>query len=75
MIAPWETSLFGFWDKDGKTVIPMEKQNYYTQDTFGLRTLKESGRLTVTNVPNRSHISWMIEEDLIVQYILPALED
>jgi len=74
-IAPWQSSLLGFWDTDGQTVVPMEKQNYYIQDTFGLRTLKETNRLTTTTVSGRSHNSWLEEEDLIVQYVLPALED
>jgi len=74
-IAPWQSSLLGFWDTDGQNVVPMEKQNYYVQDTFGLRTLKETNRLTLTSVSGRSHNSWLEEEDLIMQYIIPALED
>jgi len=75
IISPWQSSLLGFWDTDGQTVVPMEKQNYYVQDTFGLRTLKESNRLTLTSLPNRAHGSWIVEEDVILQYVLPALED
>ena len=75
IISPWQSSLLGFWDTNGQSVVPMEKQNYYVQDTFGLRTLNETNRLTLTSLPNRAHGSWIVEEDVILQYVLPALED
>ena len=74
-ISPWQSSLLGFWDIDGQNVVPLEKQNYYVQDTIGLRTLQETNRLTLTSVSGHSHNSWLMEEDLIMQYIIPALED
>jgi len=73
IISPWQSSLLGFWDTDGQSIVPLEKQSYY--DTLGLRTLKDSGRLTLTSLPNRAHGSWIVEEDVIMQYVLPALED
>jgi len=75
IISPWQSSLLGFFDADGTTVLPLEKQEYYIQDTFGLRTLKESNRLTLTSLPGRSHGDWLLQQDIIEQYILPCLED
>jgi len=75
IIVPWQASLMGFFDSDGETIIPMEKQVYYTQDTFGLRTLAESNRLTVQNFPDVPHPSWVQDADVISQYVLPCLED
>ena len=65
----------GFWDTDGQTVYPMQKQEYYIKDTFGLRTLCETNRLSLTNVPNKSHQSWLLEDNLMAEYIFPCLED
>jgi len=65
----------GFFDSDFKTVLPMEKQQYYIDDTFGLRTLDESNRLTLKNIPGVPHPAWIQDTDVISQYILPCLED
>jgi len=75
MIVPWQSSLFGFYDADGKTIVPMEKQQYYIEDTFGLKTLAESNRLTLTMVPGKSHGSWMHETEMIEKYVAPCLVD
>ena len=74
-IVPWQSSHFGFYDEDGKTIIPMEKQKYYIDDTFGLKTLHESGRLTLIEVANKSHGSWLYNRELIKEHVLPNLED
>jgi len=75
IIVPWQASLMAFFDTDGQSIVPMEKQLYYVQDTFGLRTLDESGRLTVRNIPGVSHVDWVRDADTISQYVLPLLED
>jgi len=75
VIVPWQASLMAFFDTDGQSIVPMEKQIYYLQDTFGLRTLAESNRLTLQNVPGVPHPSWISDVDVITQYVLPCLED
>jgi len=75
VIVPWQSTQMGFFDSDGESIIPMEKQEYYTQDTFGLRTLNEDGRLTLTTVPGVSHVDWIYNENIVEKYILPCLED
>ena len=67
--------MFGFYDSDGETIVPMEKQEYYLKDTFGLRTLDDSDRLTLKNVPGKVHVDWLFDSDLIEEYVLPCLED
>jgi len=75
VIVPWQSSHMGFYDSDGKSIVPLEKQEYYVQDTIGLRTLKESNRLSIITVPNITHNEWMYKLDLIVKHVLPCFED
>ena len=44
IIYPMESAFFGEINSDGKEV-PMEQTTIYQQNTFGLRTLNESGRI------------------------------
>jgi len=44
IIYPRESSWFGETNPDGK-VIPMEETRIYKENTFGLRTLSEEGRI------------------------------
>jgi len=74
-IIPWQGALFAFYDSDGETIIPMEKQEYYIHDTFGLRTLDKTHRLSLKNVPGLHHVAWIQDRDVIAKYILPCLED
>jgi len=75
IIVPWQSCFFGFYDTDGETIIPMEKQRYYIDDTFGLRTLAESGRVTMTMVPGKTHGSWIHDIEMIKKYVAPVLVD
>jgi len=75
VITPWQASIMGFYDSDGETIVPMEKQLYYTQDTFGLRTLDKTHRLTLRNIPGLSHVDWIRNADVIAKHVIPCLED
>jgi hypothetical protein len=76
-IEPWQSALFSFWDtnttQDNYTMIPMEQQRMYQYDFFGLKTLKESGRLVLKAVPGVEHLDWLFREELFVEYIKPYL--
>jgi len=74
-IIPWQGALMAFYDSDGETIVPMEKQAYYIYDTFGLRTLDKTNRLTLQNVPGLCHVAWIHDENVIAKYVLPCLED
>ena len=69
-IEPWQSGAWGSWDSSGR-MINMTAQGFYSQDTFGLRTLDESGRLNLTIVPGASHGDWTGNEDLIKKHVLP----
>lgn len=71
-IEPWQSAVFGAADASG-AIAPMEDQDFYATDAFGLRTLAESGRLNVTVVPNASHGSWTGDRATIAAYVLPHL--
>ena len=70
-IEPWQTGAWGQWDAGQKTMLNMTQQDFYINDTFGLRTLDESERLHTTIVPGASHSDWTGNEDLIKKWVLP----
>ena len=49
----------------------MTERDFYLNDTFGLKTLDESGRLELTIIPNISHGDWTGDKDVINTYVLP----
>jgi len=53
----------------------LKDQPFYLADTFGLRTLDESGRLNLTVVPNATHGDWTGDRALIAAWVLPHLQD
>ena len=72
-IEPWQTGVWGSQDSMGR-MLNLTEQPYYVNDTFGLRTLNESGRLTLTIVPGARHHDWTDNIDLIRAQILPHLD-
>jgi len=73
-LEPWQTGIFGFYKAGSDTeMVPMEKQELFHKDTFGLRTLHESGRLHLEAVPNIEHGDWLIHEKVFKRYVLPHL--
>jgi palmitoyl-protein thioesterase len=72
-IGPWNSGIFGFVGTDGKTLIPMEKQDFYINDTFGLRTLDEQGKLILLAPSKVSHTDWVLNKNTINQYAIPYL--
>eukprot|EP01121_Diplochlamys_sp_Union-15-3_P010003 TRINITY_DN2760_c0_g1_i2.p1 TRINITY_DN2760_c0_g1~~TRINITY_DN2760_c0_g1_i2.p1 ORF type:complete len:304 (+),score=42.10 TRINITY_DN2760_c0_g1_i2:29-913(+) len=71
-LDPWQTSLFGFYDSN-LSVIPMEKQDIFINDTFGLRTLYSQGRLIQKTVPGIEHAQWLSNKENFVTTIMPFL--
>ena len=52
-------------------MINMTSQDFYVQDSFGLKTMNEDGKVNITVVPNVSHGDWTGNEDIIKKYVLP----
>lgn len=74
-IEPFQSGVFGFY-KSGSTtdVIPMEQTKEFKEDTFGLRTLQESGKLVTRTVPGIKHNWWLSERDVVEQHVFPHLD-
>lgn len=72
IIGPWQSSHFDFYDQN-EVVQAMTKQAWYQNDTFGLRTLAESGRVRIYTVPNITHTQWPISFSVYQQCVKPWL--
>lgn len=74
IVSPPGSELFDYYrDGDVSTIVPMKEQTVYTQDTFGLRTLDEDGRLSVIKVPGVGHLDWLFNHAVMREYVLPLL--
>mmetsp|Transcript_49098 Transcript_49098/g.56441 ORF Transcript_49098/g.56441 Transcript_49098/m.56441 type:complete len:306 (+) Transcript_49098:29-946(+) len=72
IVYPKESEWFGTFAADNKTIIPLEKTDFYTQDWLGIRTLEEAGKLFKFSINNR-HVHWSSEE--IHTMVVPGLKD
>jgi len=72
VIQPWESTMFSYWDSKGNMVY-MPDQQVYTEDTFGLRTMNETGRLVMNFPPGVYHTQWLSNFSLYQTYIEPLL--
>jgi palmitoyl-protein thioesterase len=61
VIVPRESCWFEFYDRDGKTIIPLEESDFYIQDYIGLRKLIEEGKVTFTEFAEE-HVLYHIKE-------------
>ncbi|XP_044124427.1 LOW QUALITY PROTEIN: lysosomal thioesterase PPT2 [Bufo gargarizans] len=68
VITPWESSHFGFYDEN-ETVVEMQQQQVYQDDTFGLRTLDKRGAIAVYSVPDVVHTMWHSNETVFKKCI------
>jgi len=74
-VSPWFTSVFDTLDVDFKTRIPLKNQYIYTNDTFGLRTAIEQGRVHFYEVPNVEHDEWLHgRSDVWQKYLFPLFD-
>eukprot|EP00742_Colponemidia_sp_Colp-10_P003635 GILJ01003869.1.p1 GENE.GILJ01003869.1~~GILJ01003869.1.p1 ORF type:complete len:302 (+),score=41.84 GILJ01003869.1:112-1017(+) len=69
-ISPVASIFFGFTSENGADeIIDMASQEFFKTDSFGLKTLNDTGRLTVTKAVHASHESWVKDIDLFNQHI------
>jgi pimeloyl-ACP methyl ester carboxylesterase len=73
IIVPWSSSIFEAVAPDGKSVLPLEKQEIWTRDTFGLRTAAEQGRLHRITVEGVQHQQWVNRDDILLTHLFPLL--
>lgn len=51
----------------------MEEQEVYKKDSFGLRTLHQSGRLHLEAIPKVEHGDWLTQAKVFKRHVLPHL--
>jgi len=75
IIRPWFTSHFDTLGTDGETRVSMKDQYIYQQDTFGLRTADEQGRIHIHEVPDVKHEQWLQgRTDIYYKYLFPLFD-
>ncbi|XP_061531730.1 lysosomal thioesterase PPT2-A-like [Phycodurus eques] len=57
VITPWQSSHFGFYDSKER-VVEMRNQEFYRNDTFGLKTLSARGDLSLCLYSGVKHMHW-----------------
>ncbi|CAK1603501.1 unnamed protein product [Parnassius mnemosyne] len=73
VITPWQSRYFGYYSVN-ETVVEMKSQDIYLEDTIGLRTLDESGRLHIVTVPGVNHFDWHMNVSIVDDCLLPYLD-
>ena len=71
-IIPWQAAHYSFWDAN-MTIVPYNEQQYYKNDSFGLRTLNETGRLFFETRANTIHHAWIHNHTIYDEVIKPYL--
>jgi hypothetical protein len=51
-------------------IVEMENQEVYLKNTFGLRTMKEDGRLRFVLHPNVTHLEWVRKDQNMMKIII-----
>ncbi|KAM9852362.1 lysosomal thioesterase PPT2-like [Aulostomus maculatus] len=57
VITPWQSSHFGFYDSN-ENIVEMRNQEFYRNDTFGLKTLVTRGDVYVCVHSGVQHVEW-----------------
>lgn len=73
VITPWESSHFGYFN-DQEEVVNLFDRPIFLNDSIGLKTLNDTGRLTIVTVPKVSHFDWHLNIHVIQRVILPYLD-
>eukprot|EP01128_Nolandella_sp_AFSM9_P005612 TRINITY_DN2741_c1_g3_i1.p1 TRINITY_DN2741_c1_g3~~TRINITY_DN2741_c1_g3_i1.p1 ORF type:complete len:235 (+),score=24.00 TRINITY_DN2741_c1_g3_i1:288-992(+) len=73
-VGPWNTSLFSFFNNSSaSTTAPMQQQNFFLEDTFGLRSMDERGSLNLVPVEGVEHSHWLRNETIFVENVISRL--
>ncbi|XP_059165642.1 lysosomal thioesterase PPT2-A-like [Physella acuta] len=72
VITPWESSQFGMYNATD-AVLPMEEQEWYQNDAFGLKTMNTQGRILKFVFKGIQHRHWHSELQVFEKCIKPWL--
>lgn len=73
VITPWQSSHFGYYDKDDH-VVPVHRRDIYQRDRIGLKALDASKKLHLLTFPGVRHFDWHTNLDVIRKAIIPYLD-
>ncbi|XP_054083595.1 lysosomal thioesterase PPT2 homolog [Zeugodacus cucurbitae] len=73
VITPWESSHFGYFNKT-LNVIPLHKRLIYINDSIGLKSLDNNGKLIIVIKPFVHHLTWHTNRRVIQEVIIPYLD-
>jgi palmitoyl-protein thioesterase len=68
IVDPWQSQFYGFFNET-MHMIPMEEQEIFKKDSFGLLTLHRTNRLVVHFEKSVAHLAWLARDDLIEKII------
>ncbi|CAL6043707.1 Palmitoyl-protein_thioesterase [Hexamita inflata] len=71
-ISPWQSAWFGTWAEDDENTLKMEERDVYVQDTFGLKTMNEQGRIIRID-SEMNHFGYYKKEEFIKNVVGPWL--
>ena len=71
ILNPVETSHFGTIEYGDTKVSPMQDLKIYKEDTLGLRSLDEQGKLHLKTIEKKGHT--IIDLEWIVKEVFPCL--
>lgn len=70
VVTPAASCRFGFYNDNSTSIMPLQKQKLYREDTLGLRRLDGSGRLVTAAVPHVKHGMWLTDRAVAVEHVL-----
>lgn len=73
VITPWQSSHFGYYDRD-LHVVPVHQRRIYLNDDIGLRQLNRSERLVMVTKAGVRHFEWHTNVKVVREVILPYLD-
>ncbi|KAL6058874.1 holo-[acyl-carrier-protein] synthase [Balamuthia mandrillaris] len=79
VIQPWQSAVWGFYHcptiyPAPLLVTPMDEQEVYQKDLFGLRTIVERGSFKMCIVNNVEHSMWYSDEAVYLKCVAPFLD-
>mmetsp|Transcript_59873 Transcript_59873/g.129799 ORF Transcript_59873/g.129799 Transcript_59873/m.129799 type:complete len:359 (+) Transcript_59873:81-1157(+) len=74
VLEPWNSGVFGYFAKGSDSQIQaMSEQDFFEKDTFGLKTLNDTGRLHLEAVSGVRHGDWTHSRDVFKAHVLQHL--
>ncbi|XP_050526888.1 lysosomal thioesterase PPT2 homolog isoform X2 [Daktulosphaira vitifoliae] len=73
VISPWQSSQFAVLNEN-QEIVTVKERSIYKNDSFGLKTLDEAGKLMFFTVIGISHHEWYKDKSVIDNFIIKWLD-